>query len=195
MMIGMMTAIVMPSDVDIAMTRDDGHRPTSSRTFSSLATRSARVFRLRVSRFCCGRREVRQYRSALEAASLGGYPILKKWLGYRQADRRDGKPLTDEERRWFRQIVQRAAALLALSPRLNALYQEAAANAFTADDLAINADPLATTQLGDDQISVPGLHQIEYSDSKHHYKYWWAQQTRTCDPLIKSHLSCVVSGC
>lgn len=27
---------------------------------------------------------------------LGGYPALKKWLGYRQADRRDGKPLTDD---------------------------------------------------------------------------------------------------
>ena len=25
---------------------------------------------------------------------LAGYPVIKKWLGYRQADRRDGKPLT-----------------------------------------------------------------------------------------------------
>jgi Type ISP C-terminal specificity domain len=30
---------------------------------------------------------------------LGGYPVLKKWLGYRQADRHDGKPLSDDERR------------------------------------------------------------------------------------------------
>lgn len=43
---------------------------------------------------------------------LGGYPVLKKWLGYRQADRRDGKALTDDERRWFRQIIQRIAANL-----------------------------------------------------------------------------------
>jgi hypothetical protein len=68
---------------------------------------------------------------------LGGYPVLKKWLGYRQADRRDGQPLTDEERRWFRQIVQRIAGLLALGPMLDALYQEAAADAFTADELKI----------------------------------------------------------
>jgi hypothetical protein len=68
---------------------------------------------------------------------LGGYPVLKKWLGYRQADRRDGQPLTDDERRWLRQIIQRIAALLALGPSLDALYQEAAANAFTAEDLGI----------------------------------------------------------
>ena len=37
---------------------------------------------------------------------LGGYPVLKKWLGYRQADRRDGRPLTDDERQWFRQIIR-----------------------------------------------------------------------------------------
>jgi hypothetical protein len=68
---------------------------------------------------------------------LGGYPVLKKWLSYRQADRRDGKPLTDDERRWFRQIIQRIAALLALGPSLDALYQDAAANAFTAEELQI----------------------------------------------------------
>ncbi|MGH6857093.1 MAG: type ISP restriction/modification enzyme [Methylocella sp.] len=68
---------------------------------------------------------------------LGGYPVLKKWLGYRQADRRDGKPLTDDERRWFRQIIQRIAALLAFGPSLDGLYQEAAASAFTAEELQI----------------------------------------------------------
>ena len=69
---------------------------------------------------------------------LGGYPVLKKWLAYRQADRRDGQPLTDEERRWFRQIIQRVAALLALGPTLDGLYQQAAASAFTAEELKIN---------------------------------------------------------
>ena len=69
---------------------------------------------------------------------LGGYPVLKKWLGYRQADRREGRALTDDERQWFRQIVQRIAALLVLSPDLDALYQEAVANAFTASELAID---------------------------------------------------------
>lgn len=68
---------------------------------------------------------------------LGGYPVLKKWLGYRQADRCDGKPLTDDERRWFRQMIQRIAALLALGSVLDGLYQEAAANAFTAEELRI----------------------------------------------------------
>jgi hypothetical protein len=63
---------------------------------------------------------------------FGGYPVLKKWLGYRQADRRDGEPLTDEERLSFRQIVQRIAALLALGSELDALHQETAAGAFTA---------------------------------------------------------------
>jgi hypothetical protein len=69
---------------------------------------------------------------------LGGYPVLKKWLGYRQADRRDGEALTDDERRWFRQIIQRIAALLALGPSLDALYEDAAANAFTAEELQIS---------------------------------------------------------
>jgi hypothetical protein len=68
---------------------------------------------------------------------LGGYPVLKKWLGYRQADRRDGKPLTDDERRWVREVIQRIAALLAFGPTLDSLYQETAANAFTAEELQI----------------------------------------------------------
>ena len=68
---------------------------------------------------------------------LGGYPVLKKWLGYRQADRRDDKPLTDDERKWFRQIIQRIAALLALGTELGALYQQAVADAFTAAELGI----------------------------------------------------------
>lgn len=63
--------------------------------------------------------------------------MLKKWLGYRQADRRDGKPLTDDERKWFRQVIQRIAALLALGAELDDLYQRAAADAFTAAELGI----------------------------------------------------------
>lgn len=68
---------------------------------------------------------------------LGGYPVLKKWLGYRQADRRDGRPLNDDERRWLRQMIQRIAALLALGPSLDALYQEAVSDSFTAAELGI----------------------------------------------------------
>jgi hypothetical protein len=69
---------------------------------------------------------------------LGGYPVLKKWLGYRQADRRDDAALTDDERRWFRQTIQRLAALLALAPDLDSLYQEAASGAFTAAELGMD---------------------------------------------------------
>jgi hypothetical protein len=55
-----------------------------------------------------------------------------------QANRRDGRPLTTEERRWFRSIVQRIAALLALSPTLDELYSGAAEDAFTAQDLRLD---------------------------------------------------------
>ena len=68
---------------------------------------------------------------------LGGYPVLKKWLGYRQYDRRDGQPLVADERRWFRSVVQRIAAVLAFSPRIDELYSEASGNAFTAIKLGI----------------------------------------------------------
>ncbi len=71
---------------------------------------------------------------------LGGYPVLKKWLGYRQSDRRDGKPLTNDERRWFRSIIQRISALLAFGPQLNALYQEVSADCFTSAELGISPD-------------------------------------------------------
>jgi hypothetical protein len=68
---------------------------------------------------------------------LGGYPVLKKWLAYRQADRRDGQPLSADERRWFRSIVQRIAALLAMSASLDEMYSAASENAFTAAELEI----------------------------------------------------------
>lgn len=74
---------------------------------------------------------------AVWSYQLGGYPVLKKWLGYRQADRREGKPLSDDERKWFRQMVQRIAALLALGSELDALYQRATSDAFTAAELGI----------------------------------------------------------
>jgi hypothetical protein len=76
---------------------------------------------------------------AVWSYQLGGYPVLKKWLGYRQADRRMGNEMTDEERRWLRQMIQRIAALLALAPSLDALYQEAMANCFLATELGLRA--------------------------------------------------------
>lgn len=67
----------------------------------------------------------------------GGYPVLKKWLGYRQTSRRGGQTLTADAQRWFKSIVKRAAALLALSARLDELCSSASENAFTAADLGI----------------------------------------------------------
>jgi hypothetical protein len=65
------------------------------------------------------------------------FEIAHEWLGYRQADRRGRNPLADDERRWFRQIIQRIAALVALGPSLDAPYQEAAAGTFTAEELGL----------------------------------------------------------
>lgn len=69
---------------------------------------------------------------------LGGYPVLKKWLGYRHSSRREGRPLTLAEARHFRSIVQRIAALLAIHDELDRLYEAAAADAFTARELGID---------------------------------------------------------
>ncbi|MFN8588672.1 MAG: type ISP restriction/modification enzyme [Candidatus Eisenbacteria bacterium] len=68
---------------------------------------------------------------------LGGYPVLKKWLGYRHADRRGGRPLTLAEAEHFRSMVQRLAALLVLAPTLDAAYEAASAECFTAEDLGL----------------------------------------------------------
>ncbi len=65
---------------------------------------------------------------------LGGYPVVKKWLGYRQAKRRDGKPLTPPELEHLRGIVHRLAAL---HPRLDALYERTIENAFAAEELGL----------------------------------------------------------
>jgi hypothetical protein len=64
-------------------------------------------------------------------------PVLKKWLGYRQADCRGGEPLTPDEPRWFRSTVQRIAAILAIGPRLADLYSAASEDASAAAELWI----------------------------------------------------------
>lgn len=68
---------------------------------------------------------------------IGGYPVLKKWLGYRQANRRDGRPLTLAERQHFRSMIQRIATLLALHATADGLYERAAADALTAEELNV----------------------------------------------------------
>jgi hypothetical protein len=64
-------------------------------------------------------------------------PVLKKWLGYRQADCRGGEPLTPDERSWFRSMLQRIAAILAIDPQLDDLYSAASEDAFAAAELGI----------------------------------------------------------
>lgn len=71
------------------------------------------------------------------AFRIGGYPVLKKWLGDRHAVRCDGRPLSANERRHFRSMVGRIAAILTLQERLDELYSGCAANAFTADELGL----------------------------------------------------------
>lgn len=75
---------------------------------------------------------------------LGGYPVLKKWLGYRKAADRSGKPLTAAETRHFRSMIQRIAALLALQPELNRLYDKAKADAMTAEQMGLREEVQVT---------------------------------------------------
>jgi hypothetical protein len=53
--------------------------------------------------------------------TLGGYQVLKKWLSYREEPLL-GRPLREEEARYFAQIVRRITAILLLSPALDASY-------------------------------------------------------------------------
>ena len=66
---------------------------------------------------------------------LGGYPVLKKWLGYRDARRRNNNPLSLSEKEHFRKIVQRIAALLSLRDRLNQLYESSVVSAWVTSNL------------------------------------------------------------
>jgi Type ISP C-terminal specificity domain/N-6 DNA Methylase len=66
---------------------------------------------------------------------LGGYPVLKKWLGYRQASRRKDSPLSLHELDAVREIIHRIAALLTLRPALDAAYEKASEHAWLTGDL------------------------------------------------------------
>ena len=52
---------------------------------------------------------------------LGGYQVLKKWLSYRE-EALLGRPLHEDEARYFAQVVRRIAAILVLGPALDANY-------------------------------------------------------------------------
>lgn len=53
--------------------------------------------------------------------TLGGYQVLKKWLSYREGPLL-GRPLHEDEARYFAQVVRRIAAILLLGPALDASY-------------------------------------------------------------------------
>jgi hypothetical protein len=61
------------------------------------------------------------------AFTIGGYPVIKKWLDYRHIERLK-RPLRSEEVRYVGEMVQRIATLLALGPALDANYQAIKAN-------------------------------------------------------------------
>ena len=66
---------------------------------------------------------------------LGGYPVIKKWLGYRDEKRRPGRGLTLAELDHLREIVHRLATLLLLHEQLDAAYEKAIEDPFTRTDL------------------------------------------------------------
>ncbi len=53
--------------------------------------------------------------------TLGGYQVLKKWLSYREEPLL-GRPLHEDEARYFSQVVRRIAAILLTGPALDASY-------------------------------------------------------------------------
>jgi Type ISP C-terminal specificity domain len=68
---------------------------------------------------------------------LGGYPVLKKWLGYRDSKRRSNQPLSLSEAAHFRSMVQRIATLLVLHEKLDQVYEQAASDCFSAEELQV----------------------------------------------------------
>ena len=60
--------------------------------------------------------------------TIGGYPVVKKWLSYREL-RVLGRPLAQEEMTYITEVVRRLKALLLLGGALDANYRAAAENA------------------------------------------------------------------
>lgn len=69
---------------------------------------------------------------------LGGYPVIKKWLGYRQANRRNEKPLSLNELDDLRGIILRIAAVLTFLPALDEAYQLASAHSWQFSDFSVS---------------------------------------------------------
>ena len=56
--------------------------------------------------------------------TLGGYQVIKKWLSYREKELLD-RSLSVEEARYITEMARRIAAILLLSPVLDANYSAA----------------------------------------------------------------------
>jgi hypothetical protein len=63
--------------------------------------------------------------------TLGGYQVIKKWLSYREKGLL-GRSLSVEEARYVTEMARRIAAILLLSPSLDANYQAAKQAAYNA---------------------------------------------------------------
>ena len=68
---------------------------------------------------------------------LGGYPVIKKWLGYRDRGRRPGVLLSIQEVSHLRGMVQRLAAVLRLQPTLDNLYERVCEDCFSAEEFGL----------------------------------------------------------
>ncbi|HET9109797.1 MAG TPA: type ISP restriction/modification enzyme, partial [Ktedonobacterales bacterium] len=66
------------------------------------------------------------------AFTIGGYPVVKKWLDYRHESKL-GRPLRLEEVLYVQEMIQRIASLLALGPRLDANYAAVKSNTLPLD--------------------------------------------------------------
>ncbi len=89
---------------------------------------------------CCEPNPVAYGRNVPEKVwdyTIGGYQETKKWLSYREHDLQ-GRPLTAGEAREVTHMARRLAALLLLTPALNANYAAAKA---TATPLPANTGP------------------------------------------------------
>jgi hypothetical protein len=68
---------------------------------------------------------------------LGGYPVIKKWLGYQDRGRRPDVPLSMQEVSHLRSMVQRISAVLCLHAVLDTLYEECCLDCFSAEELGV----------------------------------------------------------
>ena len=59
--------------------------------------------------------------------TIGGYPVVKKWLSYREF-RVLGRPLLQEEMTYITEVVRRLKALLLMGESLDANYRVAASS-------------------------------------------------------------------